>query len=147
MKSFTIDFDDRNEKTKLWRFLKVLKGTWQVVINETEPYQYRGRYKYYFAHVLRVIEENCLFVRESSGAPLPSSEIHEILKRIFNPEIFVNSETGDVYQGSKSTTGLKDGDFINKYEQAIISMFASDPYNLEFIDREIWTQTKINRHG
>ena len=63
-----------------------------------------------------------------------TDEIHQVLKLKFNP-VMVLTPNG-AYMIPQSTTELPDGDFIQKYEEAIIIEFSNEPYFCEFMSRE-----------
>lgn len=137
-----VNFDNENDKRLLYNTLKSLKGLQKVHIKSS--YNYKGRYKYYFAHVIPVLEENGCFIDEN-GEILDKLQIHEVLKDLYNPK-FVRTRKGKIIVSGDSTTHLTDKDFIGEYESQIIARFSQEPFYCNFIDRETWTNEKITEH-
>jgi len=143
MERIVVDFNSRYEREKLNEFLKTKKGMHSIVLRKAR--RYRGRYKYYFAHVISVIQEKCIFYSEN-GRLLQNAEIHTALKLRYNPQVILSSEGNKIIIKGKSTTTMSDHDFISKYEQQIIADFSQEPYFCEFLDREDWTNKQIAKH-
>lgn len=136
MPSFTVNFDNESEKRNLWEHLKSLRGIHQIT--SRAAYKYRGRYKYYWAHVLSQIEEKTCIMNEY-GEPLDCYQIHEVLKLQFNPIMYQKINNRIIIQGA-STTNMSDKDFITEYEEQIIAEYSSPPYYCEFLTRDEWNE-------
>ena len=144
-KSFTINFYNRKKKQLLWNYLRTLKGTYHVIIDPSSPYEYKTRYKYFFGHIVPVIEEACIFVNED-GEPLDSKNVFYELKRMFAPSIIRNSITNQVTVSARSTSQMPDGEFIAEFEDVIFMTFSQHPFNLDFIDRHEWIKKRKAYH-
>lgn len=103
------------------------------------------RYRYYFdavlsfalpaaAKVFKVIEKG-------EERPIRNTqELHEIVKGIFNPVLVINPETGEQILKGGTTTSLTDSEFINEYLEKVIAYFASEPFEVVFVDYQEWGQ-------
>lgn len=116
-------------------------GWLKITIEEVKRGYTPTRYKFYFAHVLEVILHTCGRMFEimdgNEFRPVRSTtEIHECLKLKYNP-VFVRTPFGGGTVAG-STTGLSDSEFINQYEETIISEFSGPPFNCEFMMRDEW---------
>lgn len=101
------------------------------------------RYKYYFAHVLETILMVCgkrfeIMEGERFRPARNTQEIHEALKMKYNP-VLVRTPFATFAMPS-STTGLSDSEFINQFEETIISEFSAPPFGCDFMDRESWAE-------
>lgn len=101
------------------------------------------RYKYYFAHVLEAILLTCgnrfeIMEGERFRPARNVQEIHEALKMKYNP-VLVRTPFATFAMPS-STTGLSDSEFINQFEETIISEFSAPPFGCDFMDRESWAE-------
>lgn len=117
---------------------------WYKVIFEAQKRGYTPtRYKYYFAHVLETILLTCgnrfeIMDGETFRKARNTQEIHEALKMKYNP-VLVRTPFG-AFAMPSSTTGLTDSEFINQFEETIISEFAAPPFGCDFMDRESWAE-------
>jgi len=145
MATYIINFNSNKDKRILHNFLKTLKSVYKIKLSKVRKYE--GRYKYYFGHVLRVIAEKEIYASSTSGEVLTGTELHNILKVIYNPLIVLHPVDGRIFVKGKSTTELSDGNFIGDYEAQIIADHSQPPYYCDFIDREIWTQNKIDSYN
>jgi len=133
----TINFGLKEEKQKLFDFLKKQKGVVTCTFENEDGYLYKTRYKYYFGHMLKLIQQEGIFVTQA-GEILSIEDIHTQLKLMFNPVMVVNTKIGTMAVSPGATTELSDGKFIQEYEPKIMSFFASPPFYLEFVDRDEW---------
>jgi len=136
MPSFTINFDTKRDKKMLFNHLQTCRGIQQVTTKKVR--RYNGRYKFYWAHVLPIIEEKCV-VANQYGEPATRQEIHEVLKVKFNPIMHQLVNNRIIIQGD-STRSLSDDKFINDFEEQIIMEFSSAPFYCEFLSREEWNE-------
>lgn len=118
-------------------------GQARIVIEAgAKPYT-KTRYKYYFAHVLETILLTCgqrfeILDGEKFRPARDVEEIHEALKMKYNP-VIVRTPFG-AYTMPASTRNLSDRDFIEAYEEQIISEFAAYPFGCDFMTREEWAE-------
>lgn len=141
MSSYTINFNSKKDKRHLFNHLKMLKGIVQVTTRKVRSYN--GRYKYYWAYLLPIIEEAGVFYNEDAEL-LDKTQIHEALKAKYNPIIVMAANNKIIIQG-QSTTKLSDDKFIGEYEDRIFADFQNEPYNCNFeYTRYEWTQMKID---
>lgn len=109
------------------------------------------RYKYHFGHVLPMIVEymnrkeiNVLHdPLTGESIPIDIDSLHNYHKQMFNPALIKNVLNRKNANGiapefipiPNTTTKMNDGDFINRYEEEIISTYANQ-YGIEFLSRE-----------
>lgn len=117
-------------------------GWLKITIEEVRRGYTPTRYKYYFAHVLEVILHTVgrMFEVMDGSEFRPArntAEIHDCLKLKYNPVFVRTPFGGGTIAGS--TTGLSDIEFINQYEETIISEFSGAPFYCEFMMRDEWS--------
>jgi hypothetical protein len=132
-----VDFSNHKSKRDFLKHLDTLKGVHQVSLKK--GINYHTRYKYYFGHVIPVIQDAQLFVDEN-GAINDPRIIHQGLKNHFNRIVQLSGDQFSMHGGS--TADMSDGDFIQKYEEQVIAFFSQQPYYLEFLTREQWAQQR-----
>lgn len=117
------------------RFLEYLKnlpdGQYEVQIQPLRKTP--GRYKFYRGFVLPAIlvQVGHLFIID--GEPITSTDqLHEILKAKYNRGTFLDTSTGETLSIGMSTRILNNDQFINRYQEMIMSDFADHPYYVEF---------------
>ena len=131
-------------------FGELKEGKFKVFIQEVKRVS-GWRYKYYFAHVLPMICEymnrngiNTLIDPMTGDCqPIDVITLHEYHKQKFNPALIKNILKSSDSKGNvpefivvpMTTTKMSDGDFINRFEEEIISCYANQ-YNIEFLSRQ-----------
>ena len=139
--SLTIDFDKRSDKQKLFDALKKVSGIARVDI---KPFsKSNSRYKYYFGYVLTEILQTGFYMFPDANNQLSravnTAQIHEIMKFRYNPIITVDPFSGEqIKLGGGSTTTMSDTEFINRFQETILSDHAGDPFYIEFLDYDSW---------
>lgn len=113
------------------------------------------RYKFHFGHVLPMI---CEYMNRNGinqvidpgtgeALPIDIDTLHEYHKQVFNPGLVKNLLKRKDANGiikeyltvPLSTTKLNDGEFINRFEEQIISTYANE-YGIEFLSRDEFRQ-------
>lgn len=145
-KTVTINFYDKKEKQDLYNFLKTLKGSYRITIHPTTGFDYKTRYKYYFGHILKAIEQAEIFVDNATGEVLSTERIHEQMKFLFNPNIVVNQKNNSLTIVGGSTTSMNDAEFIEEFEEQVLMLFSQPPYYIDFKDRTEWINERKKYH-
>jgi len=125
-------------------------GVYKLVISKVKAIK-SSRYKYHFAHVLPMIVEymnrkgisQILDPMTGELLPIEIDNLHNYHKQVYNPCLVKNllkkpdarGNTPEFIPIPMSTTKLSDGDFIDTYEERIISEYANT-YGIEFLSRE-----------
>lgn len=113
------------------------------------------RYKYHFGHVLPLIVEfmnrneinQILDPMTGELIPIDVQTLHDYHKQMFNPALVKNTLKKKDARGNvpeyiavpMTTTKMSDGDFINRFEEEIISTYANK-YGICFLSREDFKQ-------
>lgn len=91
-----------------------------------------SRYKFYWGYVLPAILLQAGHLFQIDGQDVRSTnQLHEILKAIYNSGTVLDTTTGQTMRVSISTTTLNDDQFINQFQERIMSDFAQE-YGVEF---------------
>lgn len=125
-------------------------GVYKLVLSKVKAIK-NSRYKYHFAHVLPMIVEymnrkgisQILDPMTGELLPIDVDNLHNYHKQVYNPCLVKNllkkpdarGNTPEFIPIPMSTTKLSDGDFIDTYEERIISEYANT-YGIEFLSRE-----------
>lgn len=126
------------------------EGQFKIFIQEVKRIG-GWRTKYHFGHVLPVIVEfmnrkginQILDPRTAELVPIDVDTLHDYHKQVFNPCLVKNilqkkdakGNTPEFIVLPMSTTKLSDGEFINRFEEEIMSTYANQ-YGIEFIGRD-----------
>lgn len=126
------------------------EGMYKVFIQEVKRVG-GWKYRFHFGHVLPMIVEYMnrneinQLIDPTTGelTPIDVDTLHEYHKQIFNPALIKNVLKKKDTRGNvpefivvpMTTTKMSDGDFINRYEEEIISTY-SNQYGIEFLSRE-----------
>ncbi len=70
--------------------------------------------------------------------PRSTGELHELIKAIYNPIFLVYQGKTRVIAGT--TTDLTDRQFIDKFQEDVMSDHAGPPFNVEYVEYELWKQ-------
>lgn len=142
-KTYNIDCDDIHDKRSFINHIRSLKGLWRFVCSK--PRKYHTRYKYYFGHVVKLLEQENIFF-DDRGNARDSAGIHDMLKKMFNPTL-VQEENGAIVEKGGTTTTLDDNEFVRFYEPQIIAFFSQEPFYVPFTDRDEWIiEMKMKHH-
>lgn len=144
---------DEWTRRKLQEFFRIPAGAYQLVIKEVKAHR-SSRYKYHFGYVLPLIVEymnqqginQILDPGTGELLAMDVDTLHDYHKQVFNPCLVknllgkknINGVEPEYITVPLSTTKLSDGEFINRYEEEIISTYA-DKYGLEFMGRDEWS--------
>lgn len=125
------------------QFDQLLDGHHTVMIEPGKVGYKASRYKYYFDclmwQLLNEAATHYRFVNPDTGEerkPVNTTEMHVIMRAIYNPVILVAGNKTRVIAGS--TTDLNDREFIGDYSERIISDHSGPPFNIEFVSYEDW---------
>jgi hypothetical protein len=146
------DFTQQSRLVMRDQFSALPPGEYTISIEPAKQSRYTSsRYKYYFGHILPCILEKCAarfrMINPRTGeesSPRNTSDLHECLKMMFNP-VTVITPNG-AFNTPGTTTALSNQEFINEFMELIFSYFSSDPYNVEFLDREDWNAEMKAKH-
>lgn len=132
-------------------FSELGEGCYKLLIQKMKNRSGGWRYKYHFGHVLPLIVEymnrNNIngIIDPGTGETIPMDvdTLHEYHKSVFNPGLLKNILNRKDARGNVpefipvaiSTTKLSDGDFISRYEDEIMAVYANN-YGIEFISRD-----------
>lgn len=133
------------------QFGALLEGQYKVTIEPAHGGYSSTRYKYYFGHVLPCILEKCAksfrMINPRTGEesnPRNTTDLHECLKMMFNP-VTVITPNG-AFNTPGTTTALSNREFVSEFLEMIQAYFASEPYNVDFLDREDWAERMKAKH-
>lgn len=134
------------------QFGKLGEGQFKVTIEPVTTNYTPTRYKYYFGHVLPCILEKCSrsfkMINYHTGEeanPRTTEDLHECLKMMFNPVTVITPK--GAFNTPGTTTALNNREFIGEFSEMIMAYFADAPYNVEFIDRESWSEIMKAKHN
>lgn len=86
-----------------------------------------SRYKFYWGYVLPAILIQAGHRFQIDGQPIRSTnQLHEIMKAIYNSGKVLDTNTGAIIRVSITTTTLNDDQFINSFQERIMSDFTSE---------------------
>jgi len=126
------------------------EGMFKVFIQEVKRTG-GWRYKFHFGHVLPLIVEHMnrnginqiLDPMTGELIPIDIQTLHDYHKQMFNPSLVKNLLNKKDARGNvpeyiavpMTTTKMSDGDFINRFEEEIISTYANQ-YGISFLSRD-----------
>lgn len=127
--------------------LSLSDGWHKATIEEVRRGYTYTRYKYYFGHVLKTIlltvGKRFQILDGDTWRPVrDTSEIHAGMKMKYNP-VIMQTPFGN-FTVPDSSTSLSDREFINEFEEQIISDFSAPPFGCEFMSREEWAHFMKN---
>jgi hypothetical protein len=104
-----IDFSNETEKQKLWKVLKSRKAVkYSIEIKRYQPNRSSHQNRYYWGVMIDLLSNHTGYEPE---------EMHDFLKRKFNPKEISFKVTGETMIIGGSTTKMDTVDFMNYVEQ------------------------------
>lgn len=107
-----VDFSKGEDKQRFFRILKSLKETRYVIqLKQFRKNRSGNQNRYYWGVVLDILSKDTGFTKD---------EMHEVLKRKFNPVVKVLKATGESWVVAGSSAELDTADFETYLEQVRI---------------------------
>jgi hypothetical protein len=98
MITLIVDFSDEDHKKKLYGILKSLKPKkYHLEIKQHREVRSLSQNKYYWGVVIKILSNETGFLED---------EMHEVLKKKFNPKVKALRQTGEEFLIGGSTTEL-----------------------------------------
>lgn len=125
------------------QFAMLGDGKWKIRFDPAKDGYKATRYRYYFGVVLSAIltqAGHLLQITDMSSGERRrmrnTTELHTYMKWKYNLVWIMVGETAMPSAGT--TTDLNDTEFIQKFQEQIMSDHANPPYNVDFVDEDEW---------